>query len=210
MTMELPGHELPSDRLTFGITYDYLCPFARNANEHVAIGLRDGAPWDVTFVPFSLVQAKSAETGEARWDGAGALRRSGVLALAVAELVRERAPERFLDAHLELFALRHDRGQDLRDPSDVAAAIARAGVDASLVDAAADGLERLRSSHQAMLDREVWGVPTLLGSRRAVFVRLLDRPTVEPGPSVRRIEDLVRLMDQEPMVHEFKQVNLPQ
>jgi len=200
----------PSERLVFGITYDYLCPFARNANEHVVAGLRDGAPWDVTFVPFSLAQAKSAETGEARWDGAGALRRSGLLALAVAELVRDRAPEQFLTAHLELFRLRHDRGQDLRDPNDVADAIGRAGVDASLVDVAAEGLERVRSSHERMLAREVWGVPTLLGSQRAVFVRLLDRPTADAAPSVRRIRDLVRLVEHEPTLHEFKQVDLPQ
>jgi len=208
--MEAPGDERSPAPLEFGITYDYLCPFARNANEHVVAGLRDGATWDVTFVPFSLVQAKSAESGEARWDGSGALRRSGVLALAVAELVRERAPERFLAAHLELFALRHDRGQDLRDPTDVADAIVRAGLDPSLVDVAEEGLERLRWSHELMLSREVWGVPTLLGSRRAVFIRLLDRPTDDPGPSVRRIEDLVRLLEHEPMVHEFKQVDLPQ
>jgi hypothetical protein len=196
--------------LRFGITYDYLCPFARNANEHVVEGLRSGADWDVTFVPFSLVQAKAAENGEARWDGPGALRRSGVLALAVAELIRERTPDRFLDAHLELFALRHDHGRDLRDPTDVADAVARAGLDPSLVDIAVQGLERLRAAHERMLEREVWGVPTLLGSRRAVFIRLLDRPTDEAGLSVARIAELVRLMEHAPMLHEFKQVDLPQ
>jgi len=43
--------------LRFALTYDYLCPFARNANEHVVTGLRSGAPWDVTIIPFSLTQA---------------------------------------------------------------------------------------------------------------------------------------------------------
>ena len=129
------------ERLTFGITYDYLCPFARNANEHVVAGMRERAGWDVTFVPVSLTQLKAAESGTPRWDDAGALRRSGVLALAVAEVVRQRTPERFLDVHLELFALRHDRAEDLRDPSSIAEALGRVGVDTALVDAASEGPE---------------------------------------------------------------------
>jgi hypothetical protein len=36
----------------FAVTWDYRCPFARNAHEHVLAGLADGADWDVTFVPF--------------------------------------------------------------------------------------------------------------------------------------------------------------
>jgi len=193
----------------FGITYDYLCPFARNANEHVIAGLRAGADWDVTFVPLSLTQLKAAETGGPRWDGQGALRRSGVLALAVAEVVRTRAPARFLDLHLELFALRHDRGEDLRDPSTIAEALGRAGVDTALVDAAAEGLDVLRTAHEDLVGREVWGVPTLLGTRRAVFVRLLDRPSEDGNMSAGRIGRLIALLEDEPMLHEFKQVDLP-
>jgi hypothetical protein len=196
--------------LRFDLTYDYLCPFARNANEHVVAGLRAGAPWDVTFVPFSLTQAKAAETGELRWDAPQILRRSGMLALAVAELVRDRTPERFLDAHRELFALRHDRGEDLRDPSRIAEALGRAGVEPNLVDVAEDGIAAVRAGHERLVAREVWGVPTFVGSRRAVFVRLLDRPGPDPTGSVARIEDIVRLIEAEPMLHEFKQVDLPQ
>ena len=195
--------------LTFGLTYDYLCPFARNANEHVVTALRTGAPWDVDVRPFSLTQAKAAEAGEARWDAPAALRRSGVLALAVAEVVRERASERFLDVHLELFALRHDRAEDLRDPDRVAAALERAGAPTVLVDDAAAGLEAVRTSHETLVAREVWGVPTVLGSERAVFVRLLDRPGADPASSVERVERIVRLVEDEPMLHEFKQVDLP-
>ena len=197
-------------QLRFALTYDYLCPFARNANEHVVTGLRTGAPWDVTFIPFSLTQAKAAESGEIRWDPSQVLRRSGGLALSVAEVVRARDPERFLDVHLELFALRHDRGEDLRDPSRVAEALGRAGVEPGLVDAAADGVDKLRRGHEDMVAREVWGVPTFVGSRRAVFVRLLDRAGDDPTLSVSRVSDIVRLLESEPMLHEFKQVDLPQ
>ena len=31
----------------FEVTWDYLCPFARNAHEHLAVGLQAGAGWDV-------------------------------------------------------------------------------------------------------------------------------------------------------------------
>ena len=196
--------------LRFALTYDYLCPFARNANEHVVTGLRTGAPWDVTFIPFSLTQAKAAESGEIRWDPSQVLRRSGGLALSVAEVVRARDPERFLDVHLELFALRHDRGEDLRDPSRVAEALGRAGVEPALVDAAAEGVDMLRRGHEDMVAREVWGVPTFVGARRAVFVRLLDRAGDDPTLSVSRVSDIVRLLESEPMLHEFKQVDLPQ
>lgn len=196
--------------LQFSLTYDYLCPFARNGNEHVLAGIHAGAAWDVTFVPFSLTQAKAAESGEIRWDASQILRRSGVLALAVAEVVRARDPERFLAVHEELFALRHDRGEDLRDPSRIAEALGRAGVEPGLVDAAADGIDQLRAGHEDMVAREVWGVPTFVGSRRAVFVRLLDRAGSDPSVSVARVEDIVRLLESEPMLHEFKQVDLPQ
>jgi hypothetical protein len=196
--------------LRFGLTYDYLCPFARNGNEHVLAGIHAGAAWDVTFVPFSLTQAKAAESGEIRWDAPQILRRSGVLALAVAEVVRARAPKRFLDVHRELFALRHDRGEDLRDPSRIAEALGRVGVEPGLVDAAADGIDQLRAGHEDMVAREVWGVPTFVGSRRAVFVRLLDRAGSDPSVSVSRVKDIVRLLETEPMLHEFKQVDLPQ
>ena len=45
----------------FEITYDYRCPFARNAHEHVLDALEAGADWDVTFVPFSLGQVHVTE-----------------------------------------------------------------------------------------------------------------------------------------------------
>lgn len=196
--------------MRFGITYDYLCPFARNANEHVVVALRGGAPWDVTFEPYSLTQNKVEEGEPAVWDREEPLKQSGILALAVAEVVRARAPERFLDVHLELFALRHDRGEDLRDPALVRAALGRAGADPDLVDAAVDGLPALRDGHARMVAREVWGVPTFLGAERAVFVRLLDRPGGDADLARRRIERVVELVDGEPMLHEFKQVDLPQ
>ena len=48
---------------TFAITFDYLCPFARNASEAVVEGLHNGADWNVTFKPFSLAQTKVEPNG---------------------------------------------------------------------------------------------------------------------------------------------------
>ncbi|HEY1734291.1 MAG TPA: hypothetical protein VGG23_07580, partial [Acidimicrobiales bacterium] len=53
---------------TFSVTWDYLCPFARNAHEHLLAGLDGGAPWDVTFSPFSLVQSHVPEGEPPIWD----------------------------------------------------------------------------------------------------------------------------------------------
>ena len=41
---------------SFAVTWDYRCPFARNAHEHLLTAVAAGAPWDVRFVPFSLNQ----------------------------------------------------------------------------------------------------------------------------------------------------------
>ena len=48
---------------TFAVSWDYRCPFARNAHEHVLEGIVAGADWDVTFVPFSLNQVHVEEGG---------------------------------------------------------------------------------------------------------------------------------------------------
>ncbi len=54
--------------LTFAVTWDYRCPFARNAHEHVLDALADGADWDVTFLPFSLGQVHVEEGQPDVWD----------------------------------------------------------------------------------------------------------------------------------------------
>ena len=126
-----------TDRRAFAVTWDYRCPFARNAHEHVLEGLRAGAPWDVTFVPFSLGQVHVAE-GEpdiwGRWQDD-----SGLLALQAGVVVRDKFPDRFLDAHEALFALRHDHGGRLRDEAEVRRVLEEQGVDADAVLSEIDG-----------------------------------------------------------------------
>ncbi|CAN5692989.1 hypothetical protein BH24ACT3_BH24ACT3_07930 [soil metagenome] len=98
---------------TFGITWDYRCPFARNAHEHVLDGLADGAPWHVRFVPFSLSQSHVTAGQPDVWDEPGS--DSGLLALQVGVVVRDQHPEQFPAVHRALFAARHDEGRHLTD-----------------------------------------------------------------------------------------------
>jgi hypothetical protein len=196
----------------FGLTFDYLCPFARNANEHVVTALQGGAPWEVDFAPFSLSQAHAGEDEVAVWERPDAQRQSGLLALAVAMSVRAMAPERFLAAHVELFALRHDLGRDLRDEQELAGALQRAGLAPTplLARAREQGFSEVAASHRRLVsEHQVWGVPTFIGSGRAVFVRILDRPQDDPGRAMRRIGRVVELLEEEAELHEFKQVDLP-
>lgn len=164
--------------LTFSLTYDYRCPFARIAHEHVLDGLADGADWEVEMVPFSLRQAH-VEEGEADvWDEPE--KDSGLLALQASVAVRDAQPEHFLATHRALFEARHGQSADLRDEAVVRAALEAAGADAdaAFAEVAAGGpLDTVRKQHElAVAEHEVFGVPTFIAGGRAVFVRLMDRP----------------------------------
>lgn len=199
--------------LRFGITFDYLCPFARNANEHVVTALRGGADWDVDFVPYSLSQGHVEEGQPDVWDHDDPEAASGILALEVGLYVRDRHPDRFLDAHEALFAARHDDGGDLKDPEVVAGALRKVGLDADAILADARGgayREQLRKEHDAgVADHHVWGVPTFIAGDRAVFVRLMDRPEGDVERATKAIEQVVDLVVNAPLLHEFKQTDLP-
>jgi hypothetical protein len=194
----------------FTATWDYRCPFARNAHEHLITGLRDGADWDVRFVPFSLGQVHVAEGEPDVW-----LRPesdSGLLALQVAVVVRDRFPDRFLDVHEALFALRHDEGRHLEDEADVRRALTQRGVDADAVFAeVATGaaLATVRDEHTAAADdHDVWGVPTFVQGDEAVFVRLMTRPRGDAELARRTIDRLVDLLGGFPELNEFKHTSL--
>jgi hypothetical protein len=197
----------------FTLTFDYLCPFARNAAEHVIVGLRSGADWDVTFVPYSLSQCHVPEGEPAIWDRPDPDAASGVLALQVGLAVRDHLPERFLDVHERLFATRHDEGEDIKDREVLRGALDKAGVDPDEVFAIVDGggpLATLRDDHErAVRDHGVWGVPTFITDERAVFVRLMDRPEQDATLARKRIEQVVDLVQGPIELHEFKQTVLP-
>jgi predicted DsbA family dithiol-disulfide isomerase len=178
---------------TFAITFDYLCPFARNANESVVEGLNDGADWKVTFRPFSLAQTKVDEGETAVWhrdlDADGT---RGVLALRWGLAVRDGWPEQFPAFHLALFAARHEYAVDIGDGREIARVAEAVGLDSVAVAAeVASGkpMATLAAEHQDLVHRwDVFGVPTFIMGDEAVFVRLMERHQPD---EVGRIAELI-------------------
>lgn len=195
---------------SFSVTWDYRCPFARNAHEHLVEALRSGAPWEVTYLPFSLRQVHVEEGEPDVWERPEV--DSGLLALQAAVVVRDRFPEQFPEAHLRLFAIRHDHGRHLRDENEIRAALRQAGVDVDAVfDEIATGgpLATVRDEHTAAAEQhEVWGVPTFLLGDQAVFVRLMDRPQGDAEHARRSIQRILDLLVEAPELNEFKHTSL--
>ena len=201
---------------TFQVTFDYRCPFARNAHEHLLAGLADGAAWGVVFVPLSLAQLHRGEDDTPVWDEPET--DSGLWALQAGVAVRDRHPDRFGEVHRALFAVRHDQGLHL-DAANVHAALAgilgQADADeiAEAV-AAGDLLPTVRKEHEAAVAGPgAWGVPTfVLGDDRAMFVRLMDRnagDTAEARAHGRRtIERILDLLDWTDL-NELKATRIP-
>jgi predicted DsbA family dithiol-disulfide isomerase len=192
---------------SFAITYDYLCPFARIANEAVIEAIEDGVDWDVTFHPFSLSQVHIDEGSSSVWDRPlGAEGTRGTRAHAWALAVTELAPDRFLAFHKELFAARHDRADDVDDEGVLRAVASTSGVDGDAVAAAvASGgpLARLGESHtEAVRQWSVFGVPTFIKNGTAVFVRLMERHRVDDVERVLDLLDWSRL-------NEYKHTTIP-
>ena len=192
---------------TFDLTYDYLCPFARNANEAVVDALGCGMDWSVTFRPFSLQQNHNGPEELPVWDVAlDADMGSGVRALVWSLAVRDRFPDSFIRFHVALFAARHDSSLDVGDEHVIREVAAQVGLD---VDAVADDVatgvpqRTLESEHTALVDvHAVFGVPTFIADGEAVFVRVMDRHNVE---DVTRIVDMLSWSN----LNEFKRTSIP-
>jgi hypothetical protein len=190
----------------FAVTWDYRCPFARNAHEHILAGLADGAEWDVSFLPFSLTQAHVPEGGIPAWDDPA--KAPDLIALAAGVVVRDEYPEHFGAVHHALFAARHDQGLDLRNRGVVAGVLDAAGVPGDKVLAQVDSgapIDEIERAHlQAVGEWSVFGVPTFVVDGRAVFVRVMSRPGDDAALGRRTIEGIVQLMDDQPDLNEFK------
>jgi DSBA-like thioredoxin domain len=194
----------------FAVNWDYRCPFARNAHEHIIEGLRGGAGWDVRFVPFSLGQVHVPEGEPDIWVRPDDDR--GLLALQAGVVVRDKFPEQFLDVHEALFALRHDEGKHLEDPDEVRRVLESKGVDADAVMAeiaSGAALEQVRIEHTASADElDAWGVPTFMQGDQAVFVRFMHRPQGDADLAIRTIERVLDLLGDFPQLNEFKHTSL--
>jgi hypothetical protein len=193
---------------SFSVTWDYRCPFARNAHEHILTGLAAGADWDVRFLPFSLGQAHVEEGGVSVWDDPS--QDSGLLALQSGVVVRDSYPDLFPAVHRGLFAVRHDDGLHLEDRAVVEKVLTEHGVPAGAVFEQVDSgaaLAKVRAEHERYVaSHTVWGVPTFIAGDEAVFVRLMDRSPIgsEPAPSIRTIDRVVDLLTGWPELNEFK------
>ncbi len=188
------------------VTFDYRCPFAYNGNAAAIAAIRGGTDVEFTFRPFSLDQVHVGEGETPMWERDRSEWGTGVVSLLYAIAVRDTFPERFFDAHLALFAARHDQGLQLQDEDVVRGAVASAGLDPDAVaEEAWSGrpLKVLADEHTEAVDRwGVFGVPTYIEDDQAVFVRFMERG---------RVDDLERMLDllQWTRLNEFKRARVP-
>jgi DSBA-like thioredoxin domain len=190
------------------VTFDYRCPFARNGHEAVVQAVRDGALPDVhwRYSAFSLDQIHVEEGEPPVWERPAGEWGTGVLALLFGIAVRDVFPDKFLDAHLALFAARHDHGLKLGHEDVLRDAVASVGLDADAVaDEALSGrpLKTLADEHTEAVERwGAFGVPTYIEGDEAAFVRFMERG---------RVDDLTRAVEmlQWDRINEFKRPRVP-
>lgn len=194
---------------SFAVTWDYRCPFARNAHERVLAALESGADWDVRFLAFSLNQPHIEDGQTPVWDNLD--RYPGMLANLAGIVVRDRQPDRFRSVHRALFDARHELALDTRDRDILAKVLDDAGVDGAWVMSEIDSgwpASVHRSEHADAADRlGVFGVPTFIVGDRAVYVRLMDRPR-DAEAAREDIERVLDLMADWPALNEFKYTTL--
>jgi 2-hydroxychromene-2-carboxylate isomerase len=199
--------------VVFAVTWDYRCPFARNAHEHVLAGLAAGADWDVRFLPFSLGQVHVAEGEPSVWEKPE--QDSGILALQTGVVVRDEFPEQFHAVHRALFGARHDDGLHLEDRDVVKRVLDEHKVDAQAVFARIDSgaaLAAVRAEHEQFASsHNVWGVPTFISGDQAVFVRLMHRAPfgADGRASIVTIERTIDLLTGWVDLNEFKHTTIP-
>ncbi|MDQ1463446.1 MAG: hypothetical protein QOC73_387 [Actinomycetota bacterium] len=182
----------------FAVTWDYRCPFARNAHEHILTGLAAGAEWDVRFLAFSLGQVHVAEGEPSVWDKPE--QDTGIIALQAGVVVRDLYPELFPAVHRALFAARHDDALHLEDRAVVSAVLERHGVPVDVVFGRIDdgsALATVRAEHEGFAEsHNVWGVPTFIVDDQAVFIRFMHRSPdgADAAASIETIERAVGLI----------------
>jgi hypothetical protein len=196
--------------LSFQVSYDYRCPFAKNIHLHLITALRASADFDVTFVPWTMSQGYRAAGAPDVWDDP--TRDEELLALAVSTSIRDLQPEYFLDAHEVLFRARHERAIRLVTNDEISGVLSSTGVDVAQVFDDVDS----RRPHKVIgesfreFDRyEAFGVPTFVVGNDATFVRYMTPPNTDAQASITLIESLVHLMGNESALNEFKHTKVP-
>lgn len=188
------------------VTFDYRCPFARNAHEAVVTALREGADLDVRFLPFSLDQAHVEEGEPPVWERQPGEWGTGVTALLYGIAVRDHFPERFFDFHLAAFAARHDDGKKLGREEVLRETAASVGLDVETVAEevwSGRPLKTLAAEHTEQVERwNTFGVPTFIEGDEAVFIRFMERNRVDDLERALELLDWTRF-------NEFKRTQIP-
>ena len=195
---------------SFGLTYDYRCPFARLVHDHVVEGLRAGATWNVTFLPFCLGQAHVEEGDLDIWERPD--EDSGLFALQLSISLRDQQPNTFIDFHQALFNHRHNGGGSLKDPAVLTRIMNDAGADsdAAFADVASGRpLAVIKDEHTKYVhSHQVWGTPTFIVDNKAVFVRLLDHAHGDAAAATAAVNRILDDIDW-PILNEFKHTSVP-
>lgn len=195
----------------FAVTWDYRCPFARNAHDHLVTALQGGADWDVTFLAFSLDQPHVEEGEPSVFDRPDEF--PGMLGNLAGIVVRDRFPDQFLTVHKALFDARHDQAIDIRQRDAIAPVLEANGVDPAAVWKEIDDgwpIETHRKEHEGWVaSHEVFGVPTFIIGDDAVFVRLMDRAEGDPERGKTTITRVLDLLTGWPSLNEFKHTTVP-
>ena len=191
--------------MTFDLSYDYRCPFAKNIHLHVLAALDAGADFSVNFVPWTLSQGYRNEGAPDVWDDPA--HDQDLLALAVSVSLRDQQPHCFRAAHGALFRARHHHAVRLVTLEEIGAVLEPLGVDMDRV--GADVASRrphgeLKESFESFARYEAFGVPTFVVNQEATFVRYMTEPTRDTLASRNMIESLLTLMEHQPELNEFK------
>lgn len=194
----------------FAITFDYRCPYARIAHDHVVEGLRAGADWDVTFLPFSLGQSHVEDGQPSVWERPE--QDSGIVALQAAIAIRDHQPEVFVEAHHALFEHRHSAAGSLRDRDVLTEVLAEVGVDTDAMWTEVDTgrpLATIEKDHTGYAQtHDVWGVPTFVVGDAAVFVRLLRGADGDGAFATSTVDRILDQIDWS-LLNEFKHTSVP-
>lgn len=195
---------------SIALTWDYRCPFARIANDHVLTALAAGADLDVTFVPFSLGQVHREDGQPDVWDAPET--DSGLFALQVGVALRDQFPDQFAVGHRAIFEHRHAGGGHLRTPEQLRPVLEGAGIDADkvfAVVATGEPLAAIKAEHTGYAaSHSVWGVPTFIKDDKAVYVRLMKGPAGDAEVAKATVQRLVDMLDWSDL-NEFKHTSLP-
>ena len=199
-----------SERITFDVYFDYLCPYVYRLAGLLDAVRASGRDLDVGWRYFSLTQVNSKDDGWTVWGASASDAVRGRLAFQAAEAARRQ--ERFAALHPALLAARHRDYLDL-DQIDVVTRVAEsAGLDlkrfrADVADhSILDGLAR--DHRYGVNELGVFGTPTLVfADGAAAYVRLREQIADEGAVDV--FDRLVAVAAAEPRILEIKRPRRP-